>query len=117
MRMPLPRLGWQSLSLVSTVLASHRFRRAYSGVLHGGIEMRLHRTHTAAVALLAAFSFVAAMFPAEAATRAQPKKVQRVDGWGSPYYLTGGKAVFAPAGSTFSGYPSWARVAFENQGG
>ena len=84
--------------------------------------MRLQRVRTAAVALLAAFSFVAAMAPAEAATRAKPKKVQReqvqrMDGWGSPYYLTGGKAVFAPAGSTFGGYTSWARAAFEHQGG
>ena len=75
--------------------------------------MRLQRVRTAAAALLAVFAVVAAIAPAEAATRAQPKKVQRVDGWGSPYYLTGGKAAFAPAGSTFGGYPSWARAAFE----
>ena len=84
--------------------------------------MRFQRVRIAATGLLAAMVAAAAMAPAEAATRAKPKKVQReqvqrVDGWGSPYYLTGGKAVFAPAGSTYGGYPSWARAAFEHYGG
>lgn len=79
--------------------------------------MRFQHVRAATIGLLAAMVTTAAMAPAEAATRAQPNKVQRVDGWGSPYYLTGGKAVFAPAGSTFGAYPSWARAAFERQGG
>jgi hypothetical protein len=75
--------------------------------------MRLQRAHTAAIGLLAAIVAAAAVAPAEAATRAHPKKVQRVDGWGTPYYLTGGKEIFAPTASAFGGYPSWARAAFE----
>jgi hypothetical protein len=75
--------------------------------------MRLQRARTAAIGLLAAFAVAAAVAPAEAATRAHPKKVQRVDGWGTPYYLTGGKEIFAPTASAFGGYPSWARVAFD----
>ena len=79
----------------------------------GGIEMRLQRVRTAAVALLAAFSFVAAMAPAEAASKARHKKMQPAQGWESPSYLTGGRDTFAPSGSSFGAYPSWARTAFE----
>jgi hypothetical protein len=75
--------------------------------------MSLKRVRTAAIGLVAAIVAAAAVAPAEAATRANPKKVQRVDGWGTPYYLTGVKEIFAPIGSAFGGYPNWARVAFE----
>lgn len=79
--------------------------------------MIFQQSRTAAIGLLAAIVAAAAVAPAEAATRAHPKKVQRVDGWGTPYYLTGGKATFAPTASTFGAYPDWARVAFDRQGG
>jgi hypothetical protein len=80
--------------------------------------MRLQRARAAAIGLLAAIVAAAAVAPAEAASGAHHKKVQPVHEWGSPSYLTGGKAIFNPAASTFGGYPSWARIAFEQgQGG
>jgi invasion protein IalB len=80
--------------------------------------MRLQRLRTTAVALLAAFSVAAALAPAEAASNARQKKMQPAQGWESPSYLTGGKATFARAGTSFGAYPTWARFAFEQgQGG
>jgi hypothetical protein len=91
-------------------------RAQFSRLLEAN-EMRFQRARTAAIGLLAAMVAAAALAPVEAATRAHPKKVQRVDGWGTPYYLTGGKEIFAPTSSAFGAYPNWARVAFDHQGG
>jgi len=74
--------------------------------------MSLQRVQAVAIGLLAAFAVAAAVGPAEAAPRAHHKKVQS-QGWQKPSYLIGGKADFAPGGSTFGNYPSWARIAFE----
>jgi hypothetical protein len=62
---------------------------------------------------LAAVAVAAVVTPAEAASRAHHKRAQPSNGWQNPSHLIGGKAIFDPAASTFGGYPSWARIAFE----